>query len=175
MSNQEWEKDLKIVKNRKLEFHEILWLEAILDINSQIKKKSALAVVKPSFSEIKKYLIEKKEIYKGKTQSLSDKYENKLLWYLEDEEPDIFKIKLARSFLKNNIFDVGLMTKEDFLIKTELYKKKPNNLSEKEIKDTFEQTLLYINSRPEGEKEDLIYKLAYSLGSGKNLVYVFTI
>ena len=59
------------------------------------------------------------------------------------------------------------MTKEDFLIKTELYKKKPNNLSEKEIKDTFEQTLLYINSRPEGEKEDLIYKLAYSLGSGK--------
>lgn len=166
-SIREWNTNLKVVKNRKLDFHEMLWIEVILDINNQIKDKPSYTLITPSNKEIKQYLENNKEIYREKAQDITEKYENKLLWYLKDEKPDILQVKAIKTFVDNHILDIGQMTEEDFLIKTGLYQKKPYSKSKTEINDSFEQIMLYLYSLPEKEKNNLIYRLAYSLGPGK--------
>lgn len=165
---REWEIVLEGVTNRELEVHEMLWIEAIKDMNSNISNKPTYILERPSNNKIIEYLHNNKEYYNENLQEILKKYKDKKLWYFKDEDPDIQNINAIKIFIDNHIFDEDGMTKEIFLIKTGLYKNKPAILSEKAIDERFEQTILYINSKPEMEKNNLINRLAYSLGSDKN-------
>jgi len=163
---REWDETLENVGHRKLDFHEMLWLEVIKDLQSQISQKTEKSSKKLSFKIIKNYLKSNPDYYQNKIPQIKGKYKNRLLWYFKDEKPDILKVKSIQPFVNYHIFKAGQMTQEDYLIKTGIYKNKPTAQSEKMIIETFERTILYINSRPEEERNHLIYRLAYSLGPG---------
>lgn len=164
---REWDVDLKDVSNRKLELNEIIWIEAVYDMQADIQDKPPQIFIKPPNKEIIKYLHKNKEFYNEKFQDILQKYENKRLWYFIDDEPNIQDVDAIKLFVKNQIFDVNEMAEEDYLIKTGLYKSKPVSDTVVEVNEKFEQTMLYINSKPEPEKNNLIYRLAYSLGSDR--------